>query len=107
MHDFSKNILHVQESYAKENMPRLMNYIYDLLCGYDCDLFDFAAKKARKQPKVGLSFFIFSFTGFAHGDFSLMTKKFKNILQTVPVASMLKLCTISIGHLIKKLKKER
>ncbi|OEG71895.1 hypothetical protein ATZ36_12030 [Candidatus Endomicrobiellum trichonymphae] len=44
---------------VKRNMPLLMNYIHDLLCGYDCDLFDFAAKKARKQPKVGLSFFYF------------------------------------------------
>ncbi|OEG71338.1 hypothetical protein ATZ36_15135 [Candidatus Endomicrobiellum trichonymphae] len=64
-------------------------------------------KKPASSQRRGCPFFIFSFTGFAHGDFSLMTKKFKNILQTVPVASMLKLCTISIGHLIKKLKKER
>ncbi|OEG71294.1 hypothetical protein ATZ36_15380 [Candidatus Endomicrobiellum trichonymphae] len=59
MHGFSKNILHVQESYGKENMPRLMNYMHDLLCGYDYDLFDFAAEKAASNRRQGRPFFIF------------------------------------------------
>ncbi len=51
-------------------------------------------KKPASSQRWGCPFFIFSFTGFAYGDFSLMTKKFKNILQTVTVASMLKLYDI-------------
>ncbi|OEG71916.1 hypothetical protein ATZ36_11880 [Candidatus Endomicrobiellum trichonymphae] len=51
--------MHVQESCGKENMPRLMNYMHDLLCGYDYDLFDLAAEKAASNRRQGRPFFIF------------------------------------------------
>ncbi|GHT43191.1 hypothetical protein AGMMS49921_10550 [Endomicrobiia bacterium] len=29
MYDFSKNVLHIQESYGKEDIPRLMDYLFE------------------------------------------------------------------------------
>ncbi|MDR0820227.1 MAG: LTA synthase family protein [Endomicrobium sp.] len=109
MYDFSKYILNVQESYGKENMPRLMNYMNDLLYGYDYDLFDFAVEKAASSRKQCRPFFIFSFTGSTHWDFGSTTKKFEKY----PLDSdcnkhinALYYSDYSIEHLMKKAKKE-
>lgn len=109
MYDFSKNVLHVQESYAKEDIPVLMEYLYDLAFGYDYDLFDFVAKKVSGKWRQGHSFFVFSFTGSTHVGFSPTTKEFDKYPSTTNqnrYLNTLFYSDYSVGHLIGTAKKD-
>ncbi|WP_374128748.1 LTA synthase family protein [Candidatus Endomicrobiellum agilis] len=106
---FSKNVLRFQESYGKEDMPRLMDYMYNLDCGYDYDLFDFAAKKAGNNWRQGRPFFIFSFTGTTHAGFVPTVKKFDKYPSNNSrnkYLNTLYYSDYSIGHLMDIAKKE-
>ncbi|GHT15153.1 hypothetical protein AGMMS49573_00800 [Endomicrobiia bacterium] len=56
----------------------MINYIHNLLYGYDYDLFNFAAEKEPTTAEDGAVLFLF--TGSTHGDFVPTTKKFEQYL---------------------------
>ncbi|GHT37668.1 hypothetical protein AGMMS49593_05250 [Endomicrobiia bacterium] len=109
MYDFSKNVLHIQESYGKEDMPRLMDYLFEFPFGYDYDLFDFTAKKVEKCWKKGQSFFVFSFTGSTHIEYMSVTEQFNKYppdSSKNKYLNVLNYSDYSIGHLMDMAKQE-
>jgi phosphoglycerol transferase MdoB-like AlkP superfamily enzyme len=109
MGNFSKNVLHVQECYGKEDMPVLMEYLYDLDFGYDYDLFDFAARKVSSEWRQGHPFFVFSFTGSTHVGFDPTTEEFDKYPSTTGqnrYLNTLFYSDYSVGHLIDMAKKD-
>jgi phosphoglycerol transferase MdoB-like AlkP superfamily enzyme len=109
MCDFSKNVLHIQESYGKEDIPVLMKYPYDIDHGYDYDLFGFAAKKVSNKWRQGYPFFVFSFTGSTHYDFIPTIKEFDKYPSTTSenkYLNVLNYSDYSIGHLMDMAKQE-
>jgi phosphoglycerol transferase MdoB-like AlkP superfamily enzyme len=106
---YSKDVLHVQESYGKEDIPRLMDYLFELPFGYDYDMFDFTAKKVGKVWKKRQPFFVFSFTGTTHTPFNPTIDKFDKYPRTsVENKYLNSLCyaDYSIGHLMYMAKKD-
>ena len=59
--DIAKNIFHVDETFGKEDMPNLMDYIGVHHFGYDYDLLMFASDKVNEKFKQGKKFFVFTF----------------------------------------------
>ena len=107
--DIAKNIFHVEESFGKEDMPNLMNYVGKHHFGYDYDLLMFALDKVTEKAKQGKNFFVFTFTGTTHTPFNSTVLDFEKYPRTTDenkYLNTLYYSDYSIGKLIEKSKKE-
>ncbi|MDR1474384.1 MAG: sulfatase-like hydrolase/transferase [Endomicrobium sp.] len=107
MCSISKNVLGFNESYGKEDFPKLMDYKYKTT--YDYDMLDFVSKKAEGHHKKGQPFFIYAFTGTTHVPFISTTKQFEKYPPTSEENKFLNslyYADYAIGHLIDNAKKD-
>ena len=107
--DIAKNIFHVDETFGKEDMPNLMDYIGMHHFGYDYDLLMFASDKVNEKFKQGKKFFVFTFTGTTHTPFNSTISQFDKYPRTTDenkYLNTLYYSDYSIGKLIEKAKKE-
>jgi phosphoglycerol transferase MdoB-like AlkP superfamily enzyme len=107
MCSISKNVLGFNESYGKEDFPKLMEYKYKTT--YDYDMLDFVSKKAEVYHKKGQPFFIYAFTGTTHVPFISTTKQFEKYPPTSQENKFLNslyYSDYSIGHFIDNAKKD-
>lgn len=105
----TKNIFNVQESFGKEDMPNLMNYIGEHHFGYDYDLLMFLGRKALEVNNNKKPFFIFAFTGTTHTPFNITTSAFEKYPRTNDENKYLNTLYYSdfaIGELIRKSKQD-
>lgn len=107
--DIAKNIFHVDETFGKEDMPNLMDYIGVHHFGYDYDLLMFASDKVNKKFKLGKKFFVFTFTGTTHTPFNSTISQFDKYPRTSDenkYLNTLYYSDYSIGKLIENAKIE-
>ena len=107
--DIAKNIFHVDETFGKEDMPNLMDYIGTHHFGYDYDLLMFASKKVNEKFKEGKKFFVFTFTGTTHTPFNSTISRFDKYPRTSDenkYLNTLYYSDYSIGKLIENAKKD-
>ncbi len=107
--DIAKNIFHVDETFGKEDMPNLMDYIGMHHFGYDYDLLMFASDKVNEKFKQGKKFFVFTFTGTTHTPFNSTISQFDKYPRTTDenkYLNTLYYSDYSIGKLIEKSKEE-
>ncbi len=107
--DIAKNIFHVEETFGKEDMPNLMEYIGLHHFGYDYDLLMFASDRVNEKFKQGKQFFAFTFTGTTHTPFNSTISqfdKYPRINDENKYLNTLYYSDYSIGKLIEKSKKE-
>jgi phosphoglycerol transferase MdoB-like AlkP superfamily enzyme len=105
----AKNVLKVQESYGKEDIPFIKKYLTTISDGYDYEMFDFAAKKATESHKRGQPFFIYLFTGSTHVPFNPTTKEFEKYTPDTlenKYLNSLYYADHSINHFLEIAKKE-
>ena len=107
--DIAKNIFHVDETFGKEDMPNLMDYIGVHHFGYDYDLLMFASNKVNEKFKEGKKFFVFTFTGTTHTPFNSTISQFDKYPRTSDenkYLNTLYYSDYSIGKLIENAKKD-
>ena len=107
--DIAKNIFHVDETFGKEDMPNLMDYIGVHHFGYDYDLLMFASNKVNEKFKEGKKFFAFTFTGTTHTPFNSTISQFDKYPRTNDenkYLNTLYYSDYSIGKLLENAKKD-
>ncbi len=107
--DIAKNIFHIDDTFGKEDMPNLMDYIGVHHFGYDYDLLMFASDKVKEKFKEGKKFFVFAFTGTTHTPFNSTISQFDKYPRTSDenkYLNTLYYSDYSIGKLIENAKKD-